>query len=132
MLHHKYQKVPNSTNWENYRVQRNLVNKIKRKSINDYFVERCAGGPKAKDFWPTIKPFITNKGANHQKDTVLCENEKLVTKQQDVCDIFNTFFVNVAKDIGTSDVKVDVDHPSVSAIQENVKLESRFQFKPVT
>ena len=132
MLHHKYQKVPNSTNWENYRVQRNLVNKIKRKSINDYFVERCAGGPKAKDFWPTIKPFITNKGANHQKDTVLCENEKLVTKQQDVCAIFNTFFVNVAKDIGTSDVKVDADHPSVSAIQENVRLESSFQFKPVT
>ena len=132
MLHHKYQKVPNSTNWENYRIQRNLVNKIKRKSINDYFVERCAGGPKAKDFWPTIKPFITNKGASHQKDTVLCENDKLVTKQQDVCDIFNNFFVNVVKDIGSSDVQVNTDHPSISAIQDNVNIESNFQFEPVS
>ena len=47
-------------------------------------------------------------------------------RQQDACDIFNTFLVNVAKDIGTSEVKVYVDHPSVSAIQENVKLESSF------
>jgi hypothetical protein len=42
---------------------RNLVNKIKRKSIREYFIERCVGGPKQKDFWPTIKPFITNKGS---------------------------------------------------------------------
>ena len=38
----------------------------------------------------------------------------------------------MAKDIGTSDIKVDADHPSLSAIQENVKLESSFQFKRVT
>jgi hypothetical protein len=42
---------------------RNLVNKIKRKSIREYFIERCVGGPKQKDFWPTIKSFITNKGS---------------------------------------------------------------------
>jgi hypothetical protein len=31
--------------WEIYRKQRNLVNKIKKQSIRNYFIERCAGGP---------------------------------------------------------------------------------------
>jgi hypothetical protein len=39
---------------EIYRKQRNLVNKIKKQSIRNYFIERCAGGPKSKHFWPTI------------------------------------------------------------------------------
>jgi hypothetical protein len=34
------------------------LTKLKRKSLNQYFVERCVGGPKSKDFWPTIKPFF--------------------------------------------------------------------------
>jgi hypothetical protein len=45
-------------NGENYRQQRNLVTKIKKRSIKTYFFERCIGGPKSKDFWPTIKLFI--------------------------------------------------------------------------
>ena len=35
----------------------NLVTKLKRRSVNQYFIERCVGGCKAKDFWPTVKPF---------------------------------------------------------------------------
>ena len=33
--------------------------KTQRKSINKYFIERCVGGCKSKDFWPTVKPFLT-------------------------------------------------------------------------
>jgi hypothetical protein len=32
--------------------------KLKKKSVQKYFYERCAGGPKSSDFWPTIKPFF--------------------------------------------------------------------------
>jgi hypothetical protein len=53
-----------SKSWEQYRKQRNTVTKIKRKSIRNYFLERCVGGPKNKDFWHTIKPFLTNKEGN--------------------------------------------------------------------
>jgi hypothetical protein len=45
-----------------------IVTKIKRKSIGNYFLERCVGGTKNKDFWPTIKPFLTNKGCNFETD----------------------------------------------------------------
>jgi hypothetical protein len=48
--------------------ERNIVTKIKRKSIRNYFLERCVGDPKNKDFWPKIKPFLTNKGCNCETD----------------------------------------------------------------
>jgi hypothetical protein len=36
----------------------NFVNKLNKKSVQKYFYEKCAGGPKSSDFWPTIKPFF--------------------------------------------------------------------------
>jgi hypothetical protein len=33
-----------------------------------------------------------------------------------VSEIFNNFFINVAKDIGSSNIKSDESHPSISEI----------------
>lgn len=133
MLYNKFQKYNNSKNWEAYRRQRNYVTKLKSKSINTYFIERCAGGPKSKDFWPTVKPFLTNKGNVNQKDTVLSENDVLITKQDEVCEIFNNFFVNVAKNIGNNQINVDGDHPSILEIKNNHPelLENSFSFSSI-
>ena len=68
--------------------------------MRHYFFERCAGGPKSKDFWPTIKPFLSKKGSGGGSEIILSENEKIISDQREVCDIFNNYFVNVAKDIG--------------------------------
>ena len=86
-----------------------------------------------KDFWPTVKPFLTNKGNVHQKETVLSENNVLITKQEEVCEIFNDYFVNVAKNIGSSQIKVDDDHPSILAIKDNIPDldQNNFTFSPI-
>ena len=119
MLFNKYQNHRFSSNWEKFRQQCNLVTKLKRKSITQYFIERCVGGCKAKDFWPTVKPFSTNKGSYVQKDTILLENDKLIDDQQEVCNIFNIFFfVNVAKNIGENSIPINNEHPSIVNIQE--------------
>ena len=73
MLFNKYKKCKTSLNWDNYRRQRNLVTKIKKQSMRVYFYERCAGGPKSKDFWPTIKPFLSKKGSDGGNEVILCE-----------------------------------------------------------
>ena len=65
-----------------------------------YFVERCAGGPKSKDFWPTIKPFLSKKGCDGGSEVILCEDNKVISNQTEVCTLFNFFFANVATDIG--------------------------------
>ena len=70
------------------------------------------------DFWPTIKPFLTNKGCNFQSDIILNENDNLLTSQSDICDVFNNFFINVAKDIGKDSVPVDDNHPSIIEINK--------------
>ena len=133
MLYNKFQKYNKSKNWEAYRRQRNYVTKLKSKSINTYVIERCAGGPKSKDFWPTVKPFLTNKGNVNQKDTVLSENDVLITKQDEVCEIFNNFFVNVANNIGNNQINVDGDHPSILEIKNNHPelLENSFSFSSI-
>ena len=44
MSYNKFQKINSCKNWEKYMRQRNYVTKLKSKSINQYFMERCAGG----------------------------------------------------------------------------------------
>ena len=89
------------------------------------------GGSKTKDFWSTLKSFLSNKGSYFQKDTILCECGKLVNDQQEVCNIFNDFFVNVAKDIGENSIPVDSHHPSIVKIQENLSEPSVLNFQPM-
>ena len=76
MCFNKYQKHKTPQNWELYRKQRNLVTKLKKISMRHYFYERCAGGPKSKDFWPTIKPFLSKRGSGGGSEIILSENEK--------------------------------------------------------
>ena len=128
MLYNKYNKVKSKKNWEKYRAQRNFVNKIKRKSVRNYFIERCVGGPKTKDFWPTIKPFLTNKGSYFENNIILCDNDNIINDQSKVANMFNDFFVNVAKDIG-SDCTVDQNHPSIKAIYNNCRTEGNLIFE---
>ena len=47
--------------WDKYRRQRNLVTKLKKKSMNNYFLERCTSGCKNSNFWSTMKPFFSKK-----------------------------------------------------------------------
>ena len=62
----KYQKNKSSKNWKLYRKSRNFVNKLKKKSLNNHFIERCTGGCKSTDFWKTIKPYLSKKACKGQ------------------------------------------------------------------
>ena len=92
MLFNKYKKGKTSADWELYRKQRNYVTKLKKASIGVYVYERCAGGPKSKDFWPTIKPFLSKKGSDGGSEVILNENDQVISDQAEACTVFNTFF----------------------------------------
>ena len=123
-----------------YRSNRDLLSfhqiekELKRESIKLYFSERCGGGPKSRDFWPTIRPFLSNKGSISDEKITISENSKIITDTSEICNKFNTFFVNVAKDIGSDSVCLSPeDHPSIQAIKANVPLpEQKFDFSPVS
>ena len=134
MFRSKFEKNRSDKNWEKFRKQRNLVTKLKRKSIKSYFLERCVGGEKSSDFWPTIKPFLSKKCKSGDNTIVLNENDKILNDPKEISNTFNEFYryVNVANDIG-KDVNFDKDnHCSLNAINLNVNLpsDSKFEFKP--
>ena len=87
-----------------------------------YFFEPCHGGPKSKDFWPTIKPFLSKKGSKDDPTIILNEDGKIFSDQKDVCHIFNDFFINVSKDIGSNNNCDLESHPSILKIQEQSNL----------
>ena len=98
---------------EQYRFRGNLVNKLKRKSENNYFEEKCTGGCKQTEFWKTMKPYFSKKSCGTQSKIILQDNDKIVTKNVDVAEVFNKLFVNVAQDIGKDYTFNRNDHPSL-------------------
>ena len=67
MLRSKFEKYKTIKTWEAYRKQRNLVTKLKRKSIKSInFQERCTGGQKSKHFYTTVKPFLSKNYTGSQ------------------------------------------------------------------
>ena len=86
-----------------------------------YFFERCAGGPKSKDFWPTIKPFLSKNGSDGGSEVILCDDEGVISDQAEVFTIFYSFFADVATDIG-KDCHIDnmEEHPSILKIKQNL------------
>ena len=124
MLHNKYHKYRNKTNWELYRKQRNYVTKLRKQSIKIYFFERCSGGPKSSDFWPTIKPFLSSKSAKYDNDIILLENDTLVSDPKEVNCVLNEFYINIAQEIGINSHSYELNnHPSILAINENSPAE---------
>ena len=94
---------------------------MKKQAVKHYCAERCGGGTKSKDFWPTIRPFLTEKGNTNREEIHLRESQNTISDQNKVCNIFNEYFVNVASEIGkNSDCIVGKNHPSIKAIEENI------------
>ena len=92
----------------------------------------CQGDTDGKMFWQTIQPFLSNKGVTSQSRIVIRELDDIKTNPSEVCEIFNSHFINVASDIGRSQNCIDyTNHPSIEAIKNGNKHPESFAFKPV-
>ena len=139
-------KHPSRDNHEKYRKLRNKCVKMRLSSQRKYFKQRCDGGPKSQNFWPTIKPFLSNKNRN-MSNIMLCENDAIVNDLVSVANIFNKYFTDIADKIGFNDpIPVDYrnddvfwsmvskydNHPSIIAIKGNISGSMSFEFSKVT
>ena len=77
-----------------------MVTKLRKNATKSHFQENCDGGPKNKNFWQTIKPFITNKGYA-QDEIAILDDDKIITDKLQLCNMFNNYYVNIVADIGT-------------------------------
>ena len=78
-MYNQYRKRTRPANWEQYRLQHNLTVKIRRDAIKAYFNDTCAEGAKNTNFWPTVKPFLTNKGAGGKSTIMVRVNDTIIT-----------------------------------------------------
>lgn len=141
-LRNKYYKSRLDHSLEQYKLQRNVVNDIKKQEIRKYFEEKCRFGTRNKDFWKTVKPFFS-KSRTKTDSIALREDGEIITDDQRVCMIFNNFFQSIGSDIGFPEnndkplgsiIKDYAEHISVKKIK---KLRSRsnanaFTFRFVT
>ena len=141
MMRNKYYKYKTSHYHVLYKEKRNIVNSIKRNLTTTYIKEKCHSGVRSKDFWPTMKPFFS-KSSLIGDDIILRESDRLITDEQELCETFNTFFVQIGNDIGTQEnmnrpiqeiINDYNNHPSITIINSTKPIrECSFKFLPTT
>ncbi len=77
-LYNTYWKCKTDYNWYQFRSQRNLCEKLKRKSVRNYMQEKCVNSKtEPKNFWNVVSPYFSNKSKSN--DTIqLIEGDKSV------------------------------------------------------
>ena len=109
-----------------------MKTKITPDFISVYFQERCGGVPKSKDFWPTIKPFLSQKSTKKSDVPILLNNsdDNLIPDQEMVVEKLNTFYINIAENIGINATKQnDETHPSIQNSKTKHGQLNDFHFK---
>ena len=92
----KFRKSRSETDHENFKCQRNTVNKLVKKAKSQYHQDQlneCANEP--KDFWKSLKSIFPVKGKEKLVKSFHINNE-LTHDSKEIASGFNTFFANVA------------------------------------
>lgn len=121
-LKNKYFKNQNEINRNAYKKQRNfcvsLFRKEKRKYFRNFDIKKVTDN---KQFWRAIKPAFSDKCIVNSNITLIEENE-IISKDQNVADVFNKFFSNVVSDLEIPQVEgitvnvEDIENPIKKAI----------------
>ena len=122
-LRNKFLKDPTEDNKISYTKQRNWCVSLLRKEKKEYFANLNEKDIiDNKNFWQTVKPFLSEKLKSREKIT-LVEKEELVSSESDVAQRFNQFFSNIVKSLDIPKYAVGdtlhlnlKNHPTLAAI----------------
>ena len=54
-------------------------------------------GSSSKNFWKFSEPFFTNQITNFDENVMMVEIEKVVSKNEEIADLFSTYFSDITK-----------------------------------
>ena len=99
----KYLKWSSNENFISYKRTKNN-NSLTEKAKRDFFKEATKDGIMTnKNFWRTVKPFLTNNGCI-SNDFIGIENEgNLICNEQELAEVFNEHYINI---VGKSSGKI--------------------------
>ena len=96
-LKNKFNEERNIKNWSDFKRQRNLCSNLLKQSKKCHFNSLNVNDvTENKKFCKTIKPFFTEKNKT-TANIILTENNQTVREDTAICQIFNTYFINVNK-----------------------------------
>ena len=83
---------------------------------------------------------MTNKHTKSGDNIILKEGDNTIVDNNEVCEIFNDYFANIASSIGFEDAITSVEdainkhdsHPSVIKIKESLAGSKKFTFEAVS
>ena len=95
LLKKKANKTRKAVDVINYKKQRNLVVKINNECKREY-CDKLNVKTATKPFWRTCKPYFSNKPSHGGSKITLIENDRIVSGNNKIAKIFNTFFWSLA------------------------------------
>ena len=97
-LRHKFYKNLSAENEGKHKRQRNLYVSLRRKAIKQYFSNITSKGIVTnKEFWKTIRPFLTNKGCLENSDIMLINDDEMVADDKTLAKTFNEHYINTVE-----------------------------------
>ena len=107
-LKNKFLKNPSEVNEKLYKRQRNKCISIRKKSIKQYFSNNTSKGVVInREFWKTMKPFLTNKGCLDNSDIILRGDNEMITDDKRLANLFNEHCINIVeRSIGLKPEKI--------------------------
>ena len=148
-LQTKYFKNKSQKDYLAFKKQRNFYSKLYKKERKNYYTSLDIKNiTDNKQFWKTIKPFLSEKIKTTSK-IKLKDPDKIISNDDKVAEEFSTFFENAVKSLNikprnlsledttnlSNPVEIAIkkfqNHPSVQVIRENINLNQEFFFKQV-
>ena len=81
-----------------YKKQRNKCVSLREKSITQHFSKITSKGIMTnKQFWKTMKPFLTNKGCLEKKNIILLDGEEMIATDRILAKRFNEHYINIVE-----------------------------------
>ena len=135
-----------------YKKQRNKCVSLRKKAIKSHFESITRNGiMSSKNFWNTIKPFITNKSGLTNNDIMLIHNNTItiITDENILTGLFNDHYINIVEassgikltclsgiDHTCNNIISDIitkykNHPSITKIRSNKTDNELFHFHEV-
>ena len=81
-----------------FKRQRNYVVKLNRQAKRKHF-NKLDGKATEKDFWKSIKPLLSSKCKSGEKRILLVENNQVISKEEDIVSIFNSYFNDITRSL---------------------------------
>ena len=94
----RFLKNPDEINSKLCKQQRNKCVSIRRKLIQHHFSNVTSNRIISnKVFWKAIKPFLTNKDCLEKSDIMLRDDEKMITDEKKLVQLFNDHYINIVE-----------------------------------